>query len=160
VALEAPDLIERLTLIGVHPGLASEVERAERARLDAERAARLRRHGLEEFVLEWEVLPLFATQTAAQRAAQRASRLGHEVEGLCASLRYMGLGAMPDYGARCGSLAMPTSLVVGARDERFAELAGGLCARWPELRLELIPDVGHNAVIEAPAAVARVISPA
>lgn len=154
LALADPALVARLTLIGVHPGLADAAERAERARVDRARAARLRRDGLAAFVAEWESLPLFATQSAAQIEAQRSIRLGHEVEGLARSLERMGLGAMPDFGARWDELGMPVALVAGARDERFVAIGRRLAGSG----LHEIPGVGHNVVLEAPAALAAIIT--
>ncbi|HUH04859.1 MAG TPA: alpha/beta fold hydrolase [Kofleriaceae bacterium] len=158
LALTAPDLVGRLTLIGVHPGLALADARAERRRLDAERAARLRRDGLPAFVAHWESLPLFASQSAAQVEAQREIRLAHEVEGLAASLEHLGLGSMPELGSRCGELGMPVRLVAGALDRPFVAVAGELAARTRGLELEVVSGAGHNVVLEAPERLARLLT--
>lgn len=50
------------TLVGVHPGLPTEAERAARRREDAELERLLIEQGVEAFVDEWERRPLFATQ--------------------------------------------------------------------------------------------------
>lgn len=150
MALTAPTLVGRLTLIGVHPGLATPEARAERRQLDAERAARLRRDGVPAFVAHWESLSLFATQSAAQVQSQRGIRLAHDREGLAASLEQMGLGSMPDLGARSAELGMPVMLVVGALDVRFVAVAGELVARTPGLELHAVAGAGHNLVLEAP----------
>ena len=76
-------------LVGGHVGLGDDAARAERAALDAGRAAALRSGPLEAFVVEWEALPLFATQRALPaelQAQQRAARLAHDAAGI-------GLGA-------------------------------------------------------------------
>ena len=80
-------------------GPARATECAERAALDAERAAALRRGDLTAFVDAWEALPLFATQRAlpsAVQAQQRAARLVHDALALAWAFEVAGLACMPD----------------------------------------------------------------
>jgi 2-succinyl-6-hydroxy-2,4-cyclohexadiene-1-carboxylate synthase len=42
--------------------------------------------------------------------------------------------------------------VVGERDQKFAAIARQLQRRRGDMRLHLIPGVGHNPLLEAPAA--------
>jgi len=84
-ALRRGDQLCGTLLVGGHVGPADERARAERAALDAGRAAALRSEPLAAFVAEWEALPLFATQRALpaqQQARQRAARLEHDPQAL------------------------------------------------------------------------------
>lgn len=164
LALRHPRIPARLTLIGVHPGLDAAAERARRVDSDRGWIELLRTRGMRAFVDAWERIPLFATQEqqapVAARARQRNIRLGHDPEGLARSLEHMGLGVMPHYGAHLADLAMPVTLVAGARDSKFAALAHTAAAHMARARVELVPGCGHNLLLEAPAAVAGLVSSA
>ena len=160
LAISHPRLVARLTLVGVHPGLADPEERAQRVAADGQLAAMLRTRGIEAFVDDWQDKPIFASQARlppAVRARQRRLRLAHDPDRLADSLVHMGLGAMPDYRANFVRLAMPVTLVVGADDSKFAELAGQLCELRAGTGLRRIAGCGHNPVLERPADLADVL---
>jgi pimeloyl-ACP methyl ester carboxylesterase len=49
---------------------------------------------------------------------------------------------------------MPTMLVVGGEDVKFREVAAELSGMLPRSSTAVIPDAGHSAHLEQPAAVA------
>jgi pimeloyl-ACP methyl ester carboxylesterase len=108
----------------------------------------------------WERQPLFATQAALPRdalARQRAERLDHRPRELVRSLRICGLAAMPSYRARLPEIRVPTTLVVGESDAKFAAIAEEMRAAMPHARVAVIQGTGHNVVLERPEAVARLV---
>ncbi|HUF12689.1 MAG TPA: alpha/beta fold hydrolase [Longimicrobiales bacterium] len=154
---ERPELFASATLIGVNPGLGDDAERAARRALDARWIEALDR-GLETFVDEWERLPLWATQSrlpSERLTAQRASRLRHEPRGLQRSLRGQGLAEMPDLRPRLARVRVPVDLMVGEEDPKFLRLAEEAAALLPDARVVVVPDAGHNLLLERPEAVAR-----
>jgi 2-succinyl-6-hydroxy-2,4-cyclohexadiene-1-carboxylate synthase len=156
-----PRLFDAAVLIGVHPGLDDERERASRRELDSARSRLLRDQGLAAFVDAWEDLPMFSTQrelSAKTLAEQRAIRLDHDAEGLARALELLGLAEMPNYRASMRSAEMPTTLVSGARDSKFSEIAEALRAANPAIGVERIPGVGHNVVLESPVALAELLN--
>jgi 2-succinyl-6-hydroxy-2,4-cyclohexadiene-1-carboxylate synthase len=161
LALHRPESVTRLTLIGVHPGLASEAGRAERRRADQALAELLETRGIGPFVDFWERQPLFATQARldpARRDRKRAERLRHDPHGLAASLRSTGLGEMPDYGERLGSLAAPVTLLCGELDTKFVALAAEVKQRLPRAEVVIAPHSGHDLLLERPELVARLLA--
>jgi len=155
-----PQLFDAALLIGVHPGLTDEDARAERHEVDASRARTLREKGLEAFVAVWEELPLFASQRDVSRdalAEQRGVRLAHDPEGLARALDVLGLAEMPDYRAAIASLRIPIALMTGSRDLKFSGVAKALASENAHVDAEVIGGVGHNVVLEAPAAVAAAL---
>jgi 2-succinyl-6-hydroxy-2,4-cyclohexadiene-1-carboxylate synthase len=155
-----PSSFDAAVLIGVDPGLSDEAARNERRELDANRARLLREEGVAAFIAAWEELPLFASQRALcaeTLANQRNIRLAHDAEGLARALQVLGLGEMPDYRAAITSAETPITLVTGSRDAKFSEIARAIAEENAHVDVELVDGVGHNVVLEAPAAVAAVL---
>jgi 2-succinyl-6-hydroxy-2,4-cyclohexadiene-1-carboxylate synthase len=155
-----PSAFDAAVLIGVHPGLSDETARTARHDLDANRARLLRKEGVAAFVNAWEELPLFASQRALCEetlTSQREIRLSHDAEGLARALEILGLGEMPDYRAAMSSADTPITLVTGSRDAKFCEIAGAIAEENAHVDAELVDGIGHNVVLEKPAAIAAVL---
>ncbi len=155
-----PELFASATLIGASPGLADPAERAARAARDREWARLLDEEGLDTFVAAWEALPLFATQAALdpeRLRRQRAVRRSHDPRGLARSLRAVGLARMPDYRPRLADVDRPVRLVIGERDPKFRALAREMAERLPRATVTVVPGVGHNIVLEAPAEISGLL---
>ena len=156
-----PRLFDAALLIGLHPGPADEAVRVERRKADASRARQLRQDGLATFVGAWEELPLFASQRGLPREVaveQRSIRLDHAAEGLARSLEVLGLAEMPSYRASMASIDVPITLMAGALDPTFSEVAKVLEEENRHVDVEVVEGVGHNVVLEAPAAVAAAMN--
>jgi 2-succinyl-6-hydroxy-2,4-cyclohexadiene-1-carboxylate synthase len=91
LALDRPDLVERLVLIGASPGLADTGEREQRRAADDALATHLEQIGVAAFVDEWLAQPIFAGLPVA--AQFRDERRTNTAAGLAASLRLAGAGA-------------------------------------------------------------------
>jgi 2-succinyl-6-hydroxy-2,4-cyclohexadiene-1-carboxylate synthase len=157
IAVRHPERVARLTLVGVHPGLASEAERDERRRSDRRWIELLETCGIDAFVDAWSAQPLFATERRlpdASRAARRKVRLAHDPKELARSLRIVGLAEMPDFRPHLGEIHAPVTLVAGELDEKFSALAGELSGLLPSARLVLAPEAGHDLLLERPDLVA------
>lgn len=148
------------TLIGVNPGLSSAEERAARVGGDERWAEVLLREGVRGFLSAWQAQALFASQaqlSGEMLVQQQRVRAGHTGRGLAHSLRVLGLGQMPDYrGVLCVSSSR-VRLLVGALDSKFLGIAGQLHALGGAT-LEVVPDAGHNLLLEAPEHVAGVLT--
>jgi 2-succinyl-6-hydroxy-2,4-cyclohexadiene-1-carboxylate synthase len=156
LALDRPDLVRALVLIGASPGIADPRARAERRAADERLATRIEREGVAAFVDQWLAGPLFATLPA--EAAGRADRLANTPEGLADALRRLGTGAQEPLWDRLGALRPPTLLVAGALDGKFAAVAGEMAAAiGPAARVALVPGAGHAAHLERPAALAAMV---
>jgi len=161
LALESPDLVDALVLVGAHPGIADPVERAARRAADDALADRLdpARGGidLETFLAEWLAGPLFAHLSDDQ--ADLAARRVNSPAGLAASLRSLGTGRQEPSLHRLGALAMPVLLVAGALDRRFADLGEQMAAAiGANARLALIEGAGHAAPFERPDAFVELVA--
>jgi len=160
VAVRHPSLVRSLVLVGVNPGLEDEPSAQARREADELLARAVERDGIEAFVDRWERLPLFASQRRLPdniRAARRAQRLAHDPSGLARALRVLGLGSMPSRWDVLGQLRMPITLVVGAEDAKFQDIAERFRDRRPATRIVVAPDAGHDVTLEAPELLAQVL---
>jgi 2-succinyl-6-hydroxy-2,4-cyclohexadiene-1-carboxylate synthase len=156
LALDRPDLVRALALIGASPGFQDAAERAARRAADETLARDLERDGVAAFLDRWLAGPLFATLPAER--AGRAERLGNSAPGLAAALRLLGTGAQEPLWTRLPELAMPVLLVAGELDAKFAALAGRMAAAiGPNARVALVPGAGHAAHLERPEAAAALL---
>lgn len=151
LGLVASGHVPRGVLVSVNPWIAAH-ERAARRASDAAWARLARDRGIAAFLAAWEAQPLFATQQRApaeRLAARRARRLALDPAQLATSLETMGLAEMPDHR---GEVDERVALICGAGDARYVAIARALPAP-----LELVPDSGHDPLLEQPAALARAI---
>lgn len=156
-----PCLFDAALLIGLHPGLPDQTARTERRNADASRARQLRQDGLETFVSAWEELPLFASQRDLPRQAsaeQHSIRLDHVAGGLARSLEVLGLAEMRSYRASVAAIDVPITLMTGALDPKFSEIARALAEENAHVDTVVVEGAGHNVVLEAPAAVAAAMN--
>jgi 2-succinyl-6-hydroxy-2,4-cyclohexadiene-1-carboxylate synthase len=157
IAVRHPERVHRLTLVGVHPGLATEAERDERRRSDARWIELLESCGIEAFADAWSAQPLFSTERGLPEAVRRrrqAERVRHDPRELARSLRVTGLAEMPDYRLRLGALRVPVTLLTGELDAKFSALAEELAKALPNARRQTVPGAGHDLLIERPDLVA------
>lgn len=154
-AVTYPDRVRTLVLESASPGLETDEERAARRADDEELANRLEDDGIERFVDYWEDLPLFESQKALPsevRAGHRAGRLRNHAPSLAAALRGLGTGALPSHWSALPRCPVPTLILVGEMDTRYAEIGERMQARMPNAQLVVVPGAGHTVHLEKPAA--------
>jgi 2-succinyl-6-hydroxy-2,4-cyclohexadiene-1-carboxylate synthase len=150
-----PGRVRRLVLESSSPGLEIESERAERRAADEELAARIESEGIEWFVDHWESQPMFEARRRLDPGVwlrRRNLRLRNDPKSLAAALRGLGTGALPSLWDRLERLDLPTLLVVGERDAKFAATAERMARAMPRARIARIPGAGHTVHLEAPSA--------
>jgi 2-succinyl-6-hydroxy-2,4-cyclohexadiene-1-carboxylate synthase len=153
-ALDHPDLVQGLVLIGATAGIDDANGRAARREADGELADRLLDEGLAPFLERWLSNPLF--DGLSPQAAALPARLENRPEGLAASLRHCGTGNQEPLWARLGELEMPVLVIAGERDPKFAQLGERLAAGLARAELVRLP-AAHSVHLESPTATAEVI---
>ncbi len=163
LAARAPRRCVSLTLIGVNPGLDDDARAARRVQ-DEAWAQRLEAEGLSAFFDAWSRLPLFRTQSGLPdpiRKAQDVWRRDLDPVQLALAMRQLSLAGMPDYRPFLEHTSIPCQQVVGALDEKFRTIAEDIHRRTANdhrvVRLDVIPDAGHNVTLEQPAALAQTV---
>lgn len=160
LALERPELVERLVLVSTTAGIEDVDERAARKQADDALAERLDEggaEGLPAFIDEWLSGPLF--EHLSEEAADRPSRLVNTAAGLAGSLRCHGTGNQMPLWERLYRLDMPVLVLAGEQDPKFVDLGNRLAAAiGPNALFVLVPGSSHALPFEQPEAFARLVS--
>ena len=92
LALDRPELVERLVLVSASPGIADDAERAARRDADERLAQEIERDGVDAFLERWLAQPLFATLPRERAGHRRATRRRTPSTRLTHQLRVLGPG--------------------------------------------------------------------
>jgi 2-succinyl-6-hydroxy-2,4-cyclohexadiene-1-carboxylate synthase len=159
LALERPDLVDRLIVVSAGPGIADHEQRADRRRADHDLAERIAEHGVPAFLDDWLAHPMTSTSSLDPEVAarDRATREENDADALAGALHTFGQGSFPYLGDRLEHLGPPLLAVSGERDARYTEEGAALAAAVPDGRHVVVPGVGHNVVLEAPERLAELI---
>jgi 2-succinyl-6-hydroxy-2,4-cyclohexadiene-1-carboxylate synthase len=157
VALEAPERVERLLLVGANPGIEDAHERALRRESDSRLAEELEAAPFEDFVERWRNQPLFAGEPAEAGRLAREDQLRNQPDALAAVLRGMGTGEMSPLWSRLGELEMDATVLVGERDTKFQALGRRMVGLIPNAKLRVVAG-GHGLPLENPQAIVDALS--
>jgi len=157
LALDRPELVDRLVLVSASPGIADPAARAARCAADERLAQEIERDGVDAFLERWLAQPLFAT-LPRDRSGIDERRAGNTVEGLTHQLRVLGQGVQPSNWDRLGELRMPVLLIVGELDTKYVDIARRMATAITDARLEVIAGAGHACHLEQPETVAHLLA--
>lgn len=159
------DLFTDVSVIGAHPGLETDAERAERRAGDRLWQERLEQDGLHAFNAAWGEQPLFARPEGAEperdarTRAQADVRAAHTSAGLGQALAAFGLAEMPAFWSSLPAVGAKLTVIVGEADAKFRGLAARIAEVAPRARVLIVPGSGHNPLIDAPGALAAALAP-
>jgi 2-succinyl-6-hydroxy-2,4-cyclohexadiene-1-carboxylate synthase len=157
VALDRPDLVDSLALLGATAGIEEPAARAARVEIDERLASGLERKGLESFIDGWLAQELFARLPRA--AAGIEERRAATVDGLASALRLLGTGAQEPLWDRLGEISVPVLLMAGEHDPKFSALGFRLAAAiGARAAISFVPGAGHAAHLERPGSVANILN--
>ena len=165
LAIDRPDLVERLVLLGATAGIDDPDERTARRAADHALAARIEADGVDAFLDRWLAQPLFAdlSPTPEDLAARRTN----STAGLASSLRLAGTGTMdPPWWDDLARIDAPTLVLAGEHDAKFSAVGHRLVAaigtgagagRRPLARFAPVAGAGHASHLQRPGVVASLI---
>lgn len=150
-AVHAPGRVLGLALESASPGLKTKEEREARRKSDRALADKLLSFGVQNFINEWESIPLFESQKNLPEAVKgniRFERLNQTAQGLAGSLIGMGTGVQPSLWEQLDQLEFPVFLIVGQKDFKFQELNQEMATAIKNSYLHIAPDSGHAVHVE------------
>ena len=158
VALDHPQRVRALVLIGATAGIDDPGERAERRHRDEVLARNIETDGTGPFVRRWMQGPLF--RHLVPRADDLEARLANPAAGLAESLRRSGTGTMdPPWWNELARISAPVLVMAGTEDPKFTALGHRMVdAIGPSARFAPVAGAGHAAHLEQPSAVAALIA--
>jgi 2-succinyl-6-hydroxy-2,4-cyclohexadiene-1-carboxylate synthase len=149
VAVQHPDRVSGIVLVGGTAGLDDPRERAARVAQDLATSQRLADEGLDAFLEGWVAQPMFRGVPADRVGMDDRRR--NTVAGLRSSLELAGTGAQQPLWDRLGEVRCPVLLMAGAADGKFRELARRMqAAIGAGATLAEVPGAGHAAHLEQP----------
>lgn len=157
LALDRPDLVERLVLVSASPGIDRAPERLERRTADERLAHEAELVGVDVFLERWLSQRLFET-LPADAAMLDDRRKGNTVHRIAHQLRALGQGVQESLWPRLGELTMPVLIVTGAYDRKYSEIGEQMAAAIATARLETVAKAGHAVHLERPVEVAELLT--
>lgn len=148
-ACQQPKGLLGVMVEGGHPGLQNADDRHARRVSDHRWATRFRTEPLDKVFADWYQQPVFASLPDAERKALITLRSQNNGITLAKMLEATSLAGQPDLRPALSPRHFSFDYLYGERDKKFAALAAELHAVRHE-----IPNAGHNAHRENPAAVA------
>jgi 2-succinyl-6-hydroxy-2,4-cyclohexadiene-1-carboxylate synthase len=156
LALDRPDLVTALVLVGASPGLADDPEREARREADHDLATEIEADGTAAFLERWLAQPLFARLRPSDE--ELAARRSNPPAGLASALRLLGTGAQEPLWDRLDQLIVPVLLVVGERDRKFLDIARRMIDLITSpTELVIATGAGHAVHLEQPGLLAAAI---
>jgi 2-succinyl-6-hydroxy-2,4-cyclohexadiene-1-carboxylate synthase len=157
LAVDRPDLVQALVLVGASPGLADDAERAARRESNEALADEIERVGTAAFLERWLAQPMFST--FQPEPADLEARLANPSRGLATALRRLGTGVQEPLWDRLGELEMPVLVVAGQEDSKFTDIAEDMAdAIGVNAQVVAIAGAGHAAHLERPGSFCRLLA--
>jgi 2-succinyl-6-hydroxy-2,4-cyclohexadiene-1-carboxylate synthase len=157
VALDRPDLVDALALLGATAGIEDPADRSARKEIDERLAAGLERKGVEQFIDGWLAQALFSRLDRSAAGVEERRR--GTVDGLASALRLLGAGAKEPVWDRLGELEVPVLLLAGEHDTKFSALAFRMAAAIGDnAGISFVPGAGHAAHLERPQSVTAIVA--
>lgn len=157
LALDRPDLVQALVLVGSSPGIGDDGTRTARRESDEALAAEIEQIGTAAFLQGWMAQPMFATLDP--QPEDLAARLQNPPAGLAAALRRLGTGMQQPLWDRLAELAMPVLAVAGQDDVRYARIAEDMAdAIGANAHVVALAGANHAAHLERPVSFSRLLA--
>jgi len=158
LALDRPEIVQRLVLVSGTAGIRSAADRRTRRASDEQLAADAERDGVAAFLERWLDQRLFET-LPRDVAMLEERRRGNSVHRLVHQLRALGQGTQEPMWDQLGDLAMPVLLVSGQWDRTYGEIAEQMTAAIGENATHVtVPKSGHSVNLERPDDLAHVLT--
>ena len=152
--------INDLYLIGTTAGARDLRERDERLNFDDALTQRLNQESMPDFMSWWRSLPLIQSQQRLNTPlyeAMNERRYLQDSAGIQSAVRAFGTGRFEALWSELENLDLPVTLIVGAEDMKYQDIAIEMAARLPQGKIQMIPGAGHAPHLENPRTLIRAL---
>lgn len=151
-ALNHPERVRTLILEGTNPGLEDPIARQERTQSDDAWSDQIRTRGLPTFVDKWYNQPLFHSLHHHPTLLEqfKTTRRENDPRWMAKVISELSPGRMPWLGDRLGEIKIPTLLLAGSLDEKYASCLHDLSAKIQGSMAWKVPMAGHSIHTERP----------
>ena len=157
LAVDRPELVRALVLVGASPGLGDDGERAARRAADEALADEIERIGTAAFLDRWLAQPMFSTLTPDP--VDLEARRGNSSDGLATALRQLGPAVQEPLWDRLRELEMPVLAVAGQEDPKYIGIAEDMAdAIGVNAQVVTLAGAGHAAHLERPEGFCRLLA--
>ncbi|HIA02116.1 MAG TPA: alpha/beta fold hydrolase, partial [Myxococcales bacterium] len=147
--------LTKLYLVSTTAGVQNEHERNERLAFDNKLIARLEQQPIPEFMDWWRTLPIIATQQRLPDPYLDRLLKGRNKQdplGLISAIFTFGSGRFSPLWEKLDQLPVPITLIVGAEDSKYLNLAHELAKYIQDSWIKVISNAGHAPHLENTAA--------
>ncbi|MBN3944823.1 2-succinyl-6-hydroxy-2,4-cyclohexadiene-1-carboxylate synthase [Nostoc sp. NMS9] len=153
LTLHFPERFIKVVLESASPGLATEAERLERLRRDAQIAKKLSRTIIQTdfiaFLSNWYSQPIFGSiKKHPEFERLLENRLQNHLIELTKSLKFMGTGNQPSLWEKLKENTTPLLLLAGEKDEKFKDINTEIANICKIAQLKVINNTAHNIHFE------------
>ncbi len=153
LTLHFPERFIKVVLESASPGLATEADRLERVRSDAQIARKLSRSIIKTdfaaFLSNWYNQPIFGSLKNHPKFERLLeNRLQNPLIGLTKSLQFMGTGNQPSLWEKLKENTTPLLLLAGENDEKFRDINTEIANISKVAQLKVISNTAHNIHFE------------
>ncbi|MEH2362067.1 2-succinyl-6-hydroxy-2,4-cyclohexadiene-1-carboxylate synthase [Nostoc sp.] len=155
LTLHFPERFIKVVLESASPGLATEPDRLERVRRDAQIARKLSRSIIQTdfatFLSNWYSQPIFGSiKNHPEFERLLENRLQNHLTELTKSLQFMGTGNQPSLWEKLKDNTTPLLLVAGENDQKFRDINTEIANICKLAQLKVISNTAHNIHFENP----------
>jgi 2-succinyl-6-hydroxy-2,4-cyclohexadiene-1-carboxylate synthase len=149
LTLHFPERFIKVVLESASPGLATEKERLERIKRDAQIARKLVRGDFAAFLFNWYNQPIFGSiKNHPEFDNMLRIRLQNHPIELAKSLQFMGIGSQPSLWEELKNNVTPLLLITGEYDDKFININAAIANICKLAQLKVINNSAHNIHFE------------
>ncbi|MBW1895467.1 MAG: 2-succinyl-6-hydroxy-2,4-cyclohexadiene-1-carboxylate synthase [Deltaproteobacteria bacterium] len=159
LAIHHRHVCSRLIVESATAGIVDENARAQRLAEDEKRAMELEQGEFEDFLRTWYRQPIFASLIDDEEKLEDVlrQRRKNKPAKLAKALRGMSVGAQAPLWEFLPCVNIPVLLVAGEQDGKYKDIVKKMATSLPRARVEIVSEAGHNAHMDRPSVVARLI---
>ena len=159
-ALRNTDKLSSLIICSASYGIEKKEDRKNRLLSDKKIVSMLQNKPIETFVKYWKNLDIWDSEknlSVEKRNKINQIRLSQNKIGLALNLIYQGQGTQEFIGNKLKKIKIKSLIMYGSNDTKYKEISNEISKEIENSKLLMVPNSGHNIILENPIFVAQEI---